>query len=346
MDAPRLRQSAARVSAALSSDTSTVSVAMATYNGAPHLLEQLESLAAQSRPPDELVVCDDGSSDDTFRILECFAERASFAVRAQHNATRLGITANFQKAVAGCSGDVIFFADQDDLWRRDKIETSLRVLDSAPGAGAMFSNGDVVDAAGNSLGYDLWRALGFTASEQQEVRAGRSQDVFLRHVVAAGTTMAFRSRYLPLLMPFPPLLSAHDAWVAFLASATSEIAILDEPLIRYRLHGANQFGLRLRGLSAQLAQARVQIESQAFAYAADFFGAAGERLRSEACADFTLRPAVLEAVDGKVAHARLRDALPSSFLARLPRVAGEALAGGYRRYSYGWKSVAQDLFLR
>jgi len=319
---------------------------MATCNGARFVDVQLASLASQTRRPDELVVCDDASQDDTLARVRAFAANAPFEVRASPNAERLGTTRNFERAVAACTGDVVFFADQDDVWLPAKVERMCAALDTRPEVGAVLCNGSVVDAAGASLGYDLWRALDFDAGEQRAVASGSAHEVFARHVVAAGTTFAFRRRYAELALPFPDLRSAHDAWVAFLVASVSEIALIAEPLIHYRLHGDNQLGLRRMGFREQLEAARRQLELGAFDYAARFFEAAGERLRSAAAAPFALRPGVLETVDAKAHHSRVRDAMPASLAARIPIVLGELRRGHYRRYAYGWKSVAQDLALR
>ena len=100
---------------------SKISVAMATCEGGRHLEAQLQSIAAQQRLPDELVVCDDASSDDTIEIARRFAERAPFPVRIETTEIRLGITANFERAVSLCAADVILLADQDDVWLPEKI---------------------------------------------------------------------------------------------------------------------------------------------------------------------------------------------------------------------------------
>jgi hypothetical protein len=324
----------------------SVSIAMATCEGARHVDEQLASLADQSRLPDELVVCDDASQDESAARVEAFARRAPFAVRLVRNPTRLGITANFEQAVRLCGGDVILLADQDDVWHPPKISCLLETLAERPGLGAVFSNGRVVAENGRPLGYDLWQALGFGAREQARVRDDRAHEVFLRHVVAAGTTLAFRARWKPLLLPFPPLWSVHDAWIAFLISAVSEVTCLERELIDYRLHGANQIGLRRFSLAEQLDQARQQLARRAFARQADFFQAARERLRESRESGHPARPDCLAGIEAKIDHCRIRDALPVAFAARLPRVLGELARGRYGRYSYGLKSVAQDLFLR
>lgn len=102
-----------------------VSVAMCTYNGARFLPAQLESLASQTLVPDELVVVDDGSTDDTESLVREFAGRVPFAVHFHANPQRLGVTRNFEKAMRLCSGDIIFPADQDDVWDKNKIALML-----------------------------------------------------------------------------------------------------------------------------------------------------------------------------------------------------------------------------
>ena len=322
---------------------SGVSVAMATCNGAAFIDAQLESLAAQTRPPDELVVCDDASDDATLDRVREFAATAPFRVRMEHNPERLGATANFERAASLCRGDTVFLADQDDLWLPDKIAVLAAHLDAEPEAGAVFCNGRVVDGQERPLGYDLWQALGFDAREQELVASGKAHEVFARHVVAAGTGLAFRSRYLEWLTPFPALRNAHDAWIAALIAAIARVDCIEQPLIDYRLHDTNQIGLRRFDLVGQYREAQKQLETGAFDYAVRFFEAATARL---ADAPSTPNPAAVSRYQDKLDHARRRRDLPAAWLARAPNVVREAVLGGYRRYSYGWKSVAQDLLLR
>jgi len=322
---------------------SSVSIAMATCNGAAFVDTQLASIAAQTRLPDELIVCDDTSDDATLDRLRTFAASAPFSVRIEHNPQRIGATANFERAVQLCSGDLIFLADQDDEWLPAKIEKLADRLDAEPTTGAVFCNGRVGDGEQRPLGYDLWHALAFDAREQRAVRSGRAHEVFARHVVAAGTGLAFRREFVAWLRPFPALRNAHDSWIAALIAGVAGIECIAEPLIRYRLHDANQIGLRRYDLLGQYRQAKRQLEVDAFDYAVQFFEAAGERLRTS---PHPIKPETLAAYEAKLAHARWRCELPGGRFTRIPRVAGEALRGGYRRYSYGWKSVAQDLLLR
>ncbi|HIE59179.1 MAG TPA: glycosyltransferase, partial [Hydrogenothermaceae bacterium] len=92
-----------------------ISIALATYNGDTYLQDQLNSYIAQERLPDEMVVCDDVSKDETVAILEAFQKVAPFEVQIIKNETNLGYTKNFEKALSLCSGDIVFFSDQDDV---------------------------------------------------------------------------------------------------------------------------------------------------------------------------------------------------------------------------------------
>src|SRR5262245_36412717 len=121
------------------------SVALCTHNGAAYIADQLASLAAQSRRPDELVVRDDASEDDTPAIVQAFAARAPFPVRFERHASRLGSTRNFDGAIAACTGDLIALCDQDDVWRADKLSAIERRFGGQPGVGMVFSDADLVD---------------------------------------------------------------------------------------------------------------------------------------------------------------------------------------------------------
>ncbi|MDH4016270.1 MAG: glycosyltransferase [Actinomycetota bacterium] len=333
-----------RAHAANEGGRTTVSVALASFNGARFIDEQLASLAAQTRPPDQLVVSDDASDDDTCERVERFGESVPFEVQLVRNSERARTTMNFERAISRCDRDIVFFSDQDDVWRPEKIERMVAHFDAHPGTGGLFCNGGVVDDDRRPLGYDLWRSQGFHPGEQRMVHRGDAALVFLRHVVAAGNTFAFRGRYLPLLLPFPRLRSVHDAWVAFMVAAVSDFDIMDEDLVEYRLHEENQFGLALLDVRAQIEKARLQISERAFDHAVQLFGEVSRRL--DAHPEYVVDPALRRHIEAKVTHSRVRDEMPHGFFARLGPIVREATRGHYTHYGYGVKSLLQDLFLR
>ncbi len=324
---------------------SSVSVALASCMGERYIGEQLDSIAKQTRPPDQLVISDDDSTDGTIDIVKAFQKRVDFEVLLVQNKPRLGTTKNFEQAVSLCDKDIIFLADQDDYWVENKIECQLEALDSHPEVGMVFSNGTVTDGKLQSRGYDLWQALEFTDREQQMVSNHQAVEVFLRRWVAAGTTMAFRSCYKPLLGSYPEVWgSTHDAWIAFMITAVSDCMIVSDKLILYRFHGNNQVGIHRFNLLDQYQQAKKQLKEGAIVKEETFFKIALEKLK-----DQKIDPKVLALIESKIDHCHIRNQMPGSLSklpSRLPAIVGELSSGRYGRFAYGVRSMAQDILLR
>src|SRR5688572_29064227 len=109
----------------------SISAVMCTYNGERFLREQLDSIVNQSITVDEIIVADDGSTDDTLRIiadlverLECDGPRIGVTVLAAE-ARPLGVSRNFERALRASRGEIVFLADQDDVWRPDRIRAAV-----------------------------------------------------------------------------------------------------------------------------------------------------------------------------------------------------------------------------
>lgn len=202
----------------------TISIAMATYNGERFIAEQLESLAAQTHLPTELVVCDDGSSDGTLAIVEAFAREAPFPVRVIRNEKNLGYIRNFEKALSLCTGEIIFLSDQDDVWFPEKIAHVLAVF-TAEQAGAVLNDQIIADGELRPSGQ----------SKLANIRqAGLSDDVMI-----TGCCTAINAPLKALCLPFPENPPAHDIWIGRLAVLLGVRGVLDEPLQLYRRHGDN-----------------------------------------------------------------------------------------------------------
>jgi glycosyltransferase involved in cell wall biosynthesis len=311
----------------------SLSIALASYNGERYISDQLDSIVRQTRLPDELVISDDASTDSTPAIVKDFAQRAPFPVRfLQHE--RLGSTRNFELAIATCQGDVIFLCDQDDVWYPDKLGIIEAVFTNRPDAGAVFTDADVVDDNLRPLGPRLWRHFRFRSKEQAQLAAGDALDVLLRHPVATGATMAFRSSFRDFLLPIPP--TWHDAWIALLIGATSQLVALPTPLIAYRQHGHNQLGVPRPGRNrdktvADIYEPRVLLYKSARARLLEFSDRfpAGEHT----VFGFTEVINLLSA----------RATLPVARWRRLPIALRGLIARRYHRYAYGWGSFFKDL---
>ena len=312
----------------------SLSVALASYNGECYISEQLDSIARQSRLPDELIVSDDASNDTTRAIVLDFARRARFPVRLRTNSQQLGSTRNFEAAIRACGGDIIFLCDQDDVWYPDKIALIEERFINDPGVGAVFSNADVVDQELHPFGPQLWKILKFSAEKQAWVAAGDALEVLLKQFVVTGATMAFRSTYRDLILPIPAIW--HDAWISLLVGATSHLVALPIPLIAYRQHSANQIGVPLRGSD------RRKTCAQFYGPKIAYYDFARMRLL-----EFSNRfPDVerqIRRFDEKLAFLRACAELPDSRWRRLPIVLHELIEFRYHRYANGLKSVRKDL---
>lgn len=313
-----------------------ISVAMATYNGAAYVAEQLVTIVGQRRPPDELVVSDDGSDDGTVDIVRAALDDASFAVRVLANDTRLGVAKNFERAVAATTGDVVVLSDQDDAWEPHKLDVVESTL--AAGAGAMFSDAIIVDEASRPTGTTLWDALRLTRRERAAFGSGRAFDVLLKWNYVTGATLAFDARLKPLLLPFPDV-GLHDAWIATLVAAADALVPVPEPLIRYRVHRANQAGVPPDAMADAWRARRGHVDLHQREIG--FFDAARRRLASWPGVD----PGTLAAIDAKLHHLRARQSLAATRGRRVGPVAGGVLTGRYARYSKRVvRSAAYDIW--
>lgn len=217
-----------------------LSVALCTYNGERFLAKQLASIKQQTRLPDEVVVCDDGSTDRTLEIVREFAASVSFPVKIVENKQNLGSSKNFEQAIRLCSGDLIALSDQDDLWHPNRLERSVQELRMHPEAGLVFADGDIIDDQDQAIGKRLWQAFQFTEARRAEMRAG-IYDLLLKYRFVTGATVVFRAILRDHCLPIPANW-IHDEWLAAIIAAFSDLRPIDEPLISYREHTSQQVG--------------------------------------------------------------------------------------------------------
>ncbi|WP_324363866.1 glycosyltransferase family 2 protein, partial [Acetivibrio sp.] len=238
----------------------------------------MDSIEFQTRLPDELVVCDDASSDHTVEIIEAFASTVLFPVHLTINKKNLGSTKNFEKAIGLCRGDIIVLSDQDDVWYPEKLRRLEAVFSGSSQIGAVFTDAQVVDEQLNPLGYSLWQSVGFGGREQRRLADGKAFDVLLRRNVVTGCTMAFRSEFKDMVLPIPEK-HVHDAWIAIIISAIAKVVALPEPLIKYRQHARNQIGAANPGIRRQLNTTFKLCDRSVYLREADFYNEVKQRLR-------------------------------------------------------------------
>lgn len=329
-----------------------ISVALCTYNGERYLEEQLSSIAGQRRPPDELVVCDDRSTDRTHEILRSFAADSAFPVRIHLNDENLGSTKNFERAISLCGGDVICLADQDDVWLPKKLERIADLFGADPRLALVFTDAELIDERSSPIGSTLWGRLAFKERTQRLFSRGEGHRILALGNVATGATMAFRTTLRDLVLPIPPRW-VQDYWIVLLASTVGDARPVPEVLIRYRIHAGQQIGVphsnqRVTAVDhivrrAQLRRRMRANERAVMRQLADSFAEAVRRLEERADR-FAPRTETLRYLRGKVEHMHLRGSI-ADVHSRVPVVARELLRGRYHRYSGGWKSAVKDIML-
>ena len=203
-----------------------ISIALATYNGGKYLQEQLDSFSKQSRVPDELIVCDDGSTDNTLDILRKYENQSPFTVRIFQNPQNLGYVQNFAKAMGLCSGDIIFLSDQDDVWYPNKLDVVVRYFQSDPSCLLVANDSDLAD--------ESLLQSGLTISGQL-----RSSGVTDRQF-ANGCCSAISKKFLDIMLPIPAMIQiTHDGWMHDLGYWLRCRKIIPDVLQLYRRHNSN-----------------------------------------------------------------------------------------------------------
>jgi len=340
----------------------SISVALCTYNGAKYLREQLDSIAGQTRLPDELVVCDDRSQDATLEILEEFGKKVSFSVAIYQNETNLGSTKNFEKAIRLCSGEIIALCDQDDAWKPHKLERLTDALEAHHEAGYAFSDAELADENLLPLGRYLWESVGFKGEFQESFIQGDQFNCLNKQHIVTGATMAFRADVGKLTMPFPTQGKwIHDGWIALLASAMGAVGIpISEPLIFYRQHAGQQIGApkpfqkrRANRKPVTLRDKYLELKENSKYLFTQWEKTCSEKLEIKEALEQLVRNHPTEVLQHNLDYLRefethflsRRKILTSKQFGRYGLILREALSGRYGQFSDSWRSIFRDLFL-
>lgn len=213
-----------------------ISVCMATHNAEKYIVEQLESILIQLSKEDEVIISDDGSTDNTIdlirslnddkiRILQ-YQQRNDYT--KEHLSSYYYATANFYNALLAAKGDIIFLSDQDDKWKSNKVEISLSYLQKYD---IVCSNFSVIDGVGNLVKESFWENGTFERMSLLHM---------LKYLPFRGCCLAFKRKVLENALPFPKKLFLHDCWLGLNALLSHyQYKFIDEPLILYRRHGNN-----------------------------------------------------------------------------------------------------------
>lgn len=216
-----------------------VSVAMCTYNGEKYIEEQLNSILHQTKKIDEIIICDDGSKDKTLEICNEILKSSNVEYTLKLNKKNLGFAKNFYQSITLCSGDIIFFCDQDDVWKENKVDLMCNVFDSDANALLVFSNAYVTNENLEITG-NLFESLSY-----QDKYLNSQYDAFyyiLNDNFVTGATTAIKKEILNYIGDLNNGW-AHDYWFGVIAVLYGGLKSINEPLIYYRQHDNNTIGI-------------------------------------------------------------------------------------------------------
>lgn len=308
-----------------------ISIALCTRNGDKFLRTQLASLVDQTLTADEIIVCDEGSTDQTLAILEQFKNKLPLQIHV--NPERLGTFRNFEKAFSLCTGDIIFPADQDDYWEPQKLERIATYFINNEKTNVVFSDAVLVDEFGRKSDTRLWQTFRFREEQQKQWKEGKALEILLDGNRVTGCTMGIRKTFLDKILPFPqniPKMILHDAYIAFLASLNNSIDFLPAAYIHYRLHSEQQVGLggnqgKTPSLLDRIKRPHVE-KTKPYLEKLHIL----ENLRT--CAQLFKPNEKFEPLETKIQYYARRALLPEARWKRLKNTLENLLAGNYHRF--------------
>ena len=197
-----------------------ISVALASYNSSKYILEQLSSIVDQTKQPDEIIISDDNSTDDTVQICNQYLSKANIKYRIISNKYTPGFASNFNSALEECSGDIIFLSDQDDFWHPNKIKSFLEYANGQ--FYLIMCDMSVSDSNLKIIDKSILKARNIEKSEYNY-----------------GCSMAISRNLLDIALPIPYNIISHDIWISFISEFISSKIIINKPLQIYRRHDKN-----------------------------------------------------------------------------------------------------------
>ena len=215
-----------------------ISIVLATYNGMRYLPQQLESLAVQTMPADEVIICDDCSTDETVGLCLDFIERNSLSGwRVITNGENVGYCRNFYRALEAAHGDYIFFCDQDDVWYSEKIETTIAEMQKRPEILMLSTRYRLINGAGEE---DATLTVPHFSAKFDGSIDNVTVESLIGHSYIRGCSLCMKKELKERVKPIELKdLLGHDWQIAMLAALDGGAAILNKPLMGYRCHESN-----------------------------------------------------------------------------------------------------------
>lgn len=204
-----------------------ISVCIATYNGEKYLKDQLDSILIQLGFDDEVIVSDDGSTDETINLIKEYVKKDS-RIKFFEGPGK-GVIANFEYTLMKSQGEFIFLADQDDVWLPEKVKKTLDYFNLHPKVDLVISDLIIVN--------DQLDEIESSYFDYRKVKVGFVQNVIKNKYIGAG--MAFRKELKNKILPIPGSVPMHDMWIGLIAAYEKKSALIPEKLTLYRRHDHN-----------------------------------------------------------------------------------------------------------
>lgn len=216
----------------MSSHHKSIGVVLCTYNGEKYLQQQLESILAQTRLPEEILILDDCSTDRTVEIINSIACNNP-QIRLIKNSSNLGFIKNFEQGIALCEKDFIALCDQDDIWLPEKMERLASELETHPDAGIAFCNAEYILADGTRTGHLTNPDSDGFMQDMKNVR----KNILERKWNVLGNFILLDASIKPHILPNPSCRShPHDVWISLVSFFLFQPRYVSIPLSLYRLH--------------------------------------------------------------------------------------------------------------
>ena len=212
----------------------SISVIIATYNGSKYIRQQLDSILDQTLKPDEIIICDDNSTDDTVSIIKPYLNNP--VIKLLVNTTGLGVVANFKKAAQHANqGNWIVFCDQDDMWVPEKLErlkSEMLLIDDDHTPALVYSDLTVIDKQNNIIADSFWAKLNISPTKL-------NFGILLYGNVITGCTMIINYPMAQEFFLMDAKDALHDEWLALIAYSFGKVTAINEKLVLYRQHESN-----------------------------------------------------------------------------------------------------------
>lgn len=225
-----------------------ISVAMTTFNGEKYIEKQIESIIHQSLPVDEIIVCDDGSTDHTVELLK------KYDVTLVQNFQNLGYKLNFKQAMEKCNGDYIFLCDQDDIWEKDKVKDMMHIMESHKNIHVLASSFTYIDGQDQMILTTLNKGYSNNNLYNKEVEKNALvsvlTDEFIYGNYFQGCALVMDKQTRDFVVHHFDDRLPHDWIISLYASIDGGMYFYNKSEFKYRIHNDNSIGVSTLNQSA------------------------------------------------------------------------------------------------